>query len=145
MCLINTKDDCSFQLFARPKEIAFRFVAFFLICSMISAKSVFLSGIQNKDTKRLRKILILFVYKEIYDYMSHLLSWLDCSGRLKQATREESRLCLFKWTRKEFGETATYPCQPSGPQHFPVVERAFFQDVINHLKMKLTLLFIKSL
>ena len=35
--------------------------------------------------------------------------------------------------------------QPSGPQHFPVVERAFFRDVINHLKMKLTLLFIKSL
>ena len=36
MCLINTKDDCSFQLFTRPQEVPFRFVAFFFICGMIS-------------------------------------------------------------------------------------------------------------
>ena len=73
-----------------------------------------------------QKILILFVYKEINYYMLHLLSWLDCSEHLKQA----GKLPLT---------------QPSGPQHFPVVGRAFFRDVINHLKMKLTLFFIKSL
>ena len=84
---------------------------FSLYAVWFPAKSVFLSGIQNKDTERLQKMLIFFVYKEINYYMLHLLSCLDCCERLEQATREESKLCLIKsrivknrGTQRQFSE-----------------------------------------
>ena len=98
-----------FPTVCKTKRLAFRFVAFFLICGMISlqisifkwySKQGYLKVTENTYPFRISRDKLLYV---TFAKLTRL------SGRLKQATREESRLCLFKWTRKEFGETATYP------------------------------------